>query len=272
MTDSAPTVRVPEDDAESTTSLQDDPNYLSFRYHTDLLDASWGSYLHSAGDKTPRKVSINDSAAVVPEAARSQQPSRSLSDNKVPKGILRTTEAKEDPLASKQLVEPRPLTKDLNALEAALKTARDDSRALGIEAAAGILSNSCDLLAKAQAERESALREDKMSCSVHRNSLQVVAACLKNLLEGLMESYRHMKTQEENLESLEEELCRKQVQFLKEQEDVEQHMKSPQGQPHPPASVHVKSPKVPVRLPKVRAIPSLPTKTLPYTTTHGKYT
>ena len=277
------TTCVPDDDAESPASLREDPNTLSFRYHPDLLDASWGSYLHSAaGDRGPKKVVINDSASLDGVGASQQQPpppAIHLSDSKAPKGILRTAETKEEPPAGKLQVEPRPLTKSLNALEAAFQVARDNSASLGMDAVADILSNSCDLLAKARLERGSAQQGD-----TPRNALHVVTVCLEKLLEGTVESYRRMKAQEEKLEDLEEELCRKQVHFLKEQEDVERSLaKGAEGQgppPHPPPPI---APKVPafktgtsgatggwaLRDPPP-PIPPLKSKTLPYTTAHGK--
>eukprot|EP00731_Ephydatia_muelleri_P023282 Em0015g865a len=279
MTSTVSAARVQEDDTESTGSFKDDPNYLSFRYHRDLLDSSWGSYLHSsAGDRNPvppRKVVIN-----VPEEAGSQQVSRALSDNKMPKGILRTTETKEEhPPGKQEIEEPRPLTKELSALEAALKTALDDSGALGMEeAVSGMLSDARELLVKAREDRRRSAREDAEDSGIPRSALQVVAACLERLVNGMVESYKRMKTQEDKLESLEEELCRKQVQFLKEQEEMERSEKSKlaagtvasQSQPRPHASAPVpKVPLLPGNLPKVHAIPSVSTRTVPYTTTHG---
>lgn len=281
MTNTVPTtVRVPDDDADSTDSFKDDPNGISFRYHPDLLDASWGSYLHSAaGDRNvspaTRKVVIN-----VPEGAESQQVFRVLP--KTPKGILRTTEAKEEHPARKQKLqeneEPRPLTKELRALEAALKTARDESGVLGMEEEViDMLSNACELLVKAREDRGSAAGEDtENGAGSPRSALQMVAACLEKLVKGLVDSYKRMKAQEDRLEGLEEELCRKQVQFLKEQEDMELSVKNKlagsvagESQPRPHASAPV--PKVPRNLPKVHIIPSIPTRTVPYTSAHGKH-
>ena len=226
---------IPEDDVlewaagSSSTSLEDQED--SFKYPQDLLGTSWGSYLQSVpptAGQSSRRVVIN----VTPQTTQTKfSPLSSPSAVQSPtRSILRTPLVKEGDPRERSLSgradEPHPLLNDLQSLFDTLATAKEKIGECGVSNSP--LATLCGSL-RSDLKRAVALM---VSSNDANNSkvLSVLLGLFKRIIQSLAKQGKKLQEQAVFLQQMGKQLSRSQVDFMKEQEEVQRALESARAQ------------------------------------------
>ena len=215
---------IPEDNVlewaagSSCTSLEDQ------EYPQDILGASWGSYLQSVpptAGRSSRKVVIN----ATPQTAQNKFPpvSTPCADQSPTRSILRTPLAKEgDP-------QPHPLLYDLQSLFNTLAATKERIGECG--ASNSPLVTLCDTLLGLRSDLKQAVALMASSNDANNNRvLSVLMELFKRTIQSLAKQGKELQDQAVFLQQMGKQLNKSQMDFMREQEDVQRALESARAQ------------------------------------------